>query len=127
MAKYVIQFHKSKKEHYDFRLQIGNVAKSWAIPKQPPLKPGIKRLAVLVDDHTIEYMDFQGEIPEGHYGAGKVEIWDKGTFNLVDGDMNKGKLIVDIKGKKLKGEYVLLKFKDQDKNWLLFKKEKDKA
>ena len=124
MPKYVIQKHDARNLHYDFRLEIDGVLKSWAVPKELPLKSGVKRLAVHVDDHDLDYADFQGEIPEGHYGAGKVEIWDKGSFDLVDGDMKKGKLIVDIKGKKLKGEYVLLKFKDQDKNWLLFKKEK---
>ncbi|MBW2968729.1 3'-phosphoesterase, partial [Candidatus Woesearchaeota archaeon] len=91
----------------------------WAVPKQPPLKKGIKRLAVQVSDHALSYAKFQGTIPKGQYGAGKVEIWDKGTYEFVD--KKKNKLIVNFKGKKLKGEYVLLLFRPP-KNWLFFKK-----
>ncbi len=122
MPKYVIQKHDASHLHYDFRIEIGGMLKSWAIPKEPPKTKGVKRLAVHVDDHDLDYADFEGTIPEGEYGAGKVEMWDKGTFDLVDGSLEKGKIVINIKGKKLKGEYVLVKFKDQDKNWLIFKK-----
>jgi len=116
---YLIQKHAATHLHYDLRLEMDGVLKSWAIPKEPPLTPGMRRLAVQVEDHPIEYAKFEGTIPEGEYGAGKVEIWDKGTYKLVDRKENK--LIVDINGNKLKGEYVLVRFKEQ-KNWLFFKK-----
>lgn len=100
---------------------MDGVLKSWAIPKEPPTTPGIRRLAVQVEDHPVEYADFEGVIPEGEYGAGTVEIWDSGTYKLLD--RKEGKLIIDIAGKRLKGVYVLLRFKDK-KNWLFFKRSK---
>jgi len=115
---YVIQKHQARRLHYDLRLEMDGVLKSWAVPKTPPLEKGIKRLAVQVEDHPIDYADFEGVIPEGHYGAGTVEIWDKGTYTLKKRDENK--IVFEIHGQKLKGEYCLLKFKD-DKNWLFFK------
>lgn len=115
---YVIQRHHTKKLHFDLRLEINGVLKSWAIPKEPPTQENIKRLAVQTEDHAIEYSDFEGEIPEGLYGAGKVEIWDKGDFELMERSDNK--VIVKINGKRLKGIYCLIKLKD--KNWLFFKK-----
>jgi DNA ligase D-like protein (predicted 3'-phosphoesterase) len=93
--------------------------KSWAVPKEPPTTPGIKRLAVQVEDHPLEYATFEGSIPEGEYGAGKVEIWDIGTYTMLD--KKEDKLIVEIRGRKLFGTYVLLRFKG-GKNWLFFKK-----
>lgn len=116
---YLIQEHHAKRLHWDLRFEIDDVLKSWALPKNPPQKEGEKRLAVSVPDHPIEYALFEGEIPEGNYGAGKVKIWDKGTFELVE--QNKTKLILDIKGKKLKGKYCLLHFKPRENNWLFFK------
>jgi DNA ligase D-like protein (predicted 3'-phosphoesterase) len=116
---YLIHKHAATHLHYDLRLEMDGVLKSWAIPKEPPTSPGIRRLAVQVEDHPIEYANFEGTIPEGEYGAGTVEIWDKGTFKLID--RKEDKLIVEINGNKLKGAYVLVRFKDQ-KNWLFFKK-----
>ncbi|MEM2995592.1 MAG: DNA polymerase ligase N-terminal domain-containing protein [Candidatus Bathyarchaeia archaeon] len=116
---YVIQKHAATHLHYDLRLEIDGVLKSWAIPKEPPTAAGVRRLAVQVEDHPVEYASFEGEIPEGMYGAGKVEIWDKGTYRLIERKENK--LIVEIKGSKLKGVYALIRFKG-DKNWLFFKK-----
>jgi DNA ligase D-like protein (predicted 3'-phosphoesterase) len=116
---YLIQKHAATHLHYDLRLEMDGVLKSWAIPKEPPLTPGMRRLAVQVEDHPVEYAKFEGTIPKGEYGAGKVEIWDKGTYKLVD--RKEDKLIVDINGNKLKGVYVLVRFKEQ-KNWLFFKK-----
>jgi len=116
---YVIQEHHAKRLHWDLRFEVDDTLKSWALPKNSPQKEGEKRLAVSVPDHPIEYALFDGEIPEGNYGAGKVKIWDKGTFELVD--QKKKKLIVNIKGKKLKGKYCLLHFKPTEKNWLFFK------
>jgi DNA ligase D-like protein (predicted 3'-phosphoesterase) len=93
--------------------------KSWAIPKEPPIELGVKRLAVQVEDHPTSYATFEGTIPEGQYGAGTVEIWDKGTYKLID--RKEDKLIVEIYGKKLNGSYVLVRLKDKE-NWLFFKK-----
>jgi DNA ligase D-like protein (predicted 3'-phosphoesterase) len=98
---------------------MDGVLKSWAIPKEPPVAAGTKRLAVQVEDHSLSYATFEGTIPEGEYGAGKVEIWDRGTYKLVD--RKKDKLIVEINGERLKGSYVLVRFRNA-KNWLFFKK-----
>jgi len=117
--KYVIQKHAATHLHYDLRLEMDGALKSWAIPKEPPTAPNVRRLAVQVEDHPIEYGNFEGTIPEGEYGAGSVEIWDKGTYKLID--RKEDKLIVDINGNRLKGTYILVRFKDQ-KNWLFFKK-----
>ncbi len=116
---YVIQKHSATHLHYDLRLEMNGVLKSWAIPKEPPIAFGVRRLAVQVEDHPIEYANFEGTIPEGEYGAGTVEIWDKGTYRLIE--QKEDKLIVEIDGNKLKGIYVLVRFKGQ-KNWLFFKK-----
>ena len=116
---YVIQRHLASHLHFDLRLEMDGVLKSWAVPKEPPTAIGVKRLAVQVEDHPVEYASFEGIIPEGEYGAGTVEIWDKGTHKLINRKDNK--LIVEIKGIKLSGAYVLVRFKDR-KNWLFFKK-----
>jgi len=116
---YVIQEHHATRLHWDLRFEIDDTLKSWALPKNPPQEAGEKRLAVSVPDHPIEYALFEGEIPEGNYGAGEVKIWDKGTFELES--KNPKKLIVNIKGNKLKGRYCLLHFKPKEKNWLFFK------
>jgi DNA ligase D-like protein (predicted 3'-phosphoesterase) len=93
--------------------------KSWAVPKEPPLEANIKRLAIEVEDHDVNYINFEGKIPEGTYGAGKVEIWDRGRYTLKNKSANKIEFI--LHGEKLKGDYVLIKIKG-DKNWLFFKK-----
>lgn len=116
---YVIQKHDATHLHYDLRLEMEGVLKSWAVPKTPPTEPGIKRLAVEVEDHPIEYAGFEGVIPKGEYGAGTVKIWDKGSYTLLERKENK--ITMDIRGEKLKGIYYLIRFKDR-KNWLFFKK-----
>lgn len=120
---YVIQKHDASRLHYDLRLEEEGVLKSWAIPKTPPLNEGEKRLAVETEDHPIDYAEFEGTIPEGEYGAGTVEIWDKGTYEAVE--IAAQKKIVDIQGQKLTGRYALIKLKprgkEKDANWLLFK------
>jgi DNA ligase D-like protein (predicted 3'-phosphoesterase) len=116
---YLIQKHAATHLHYDLRLEMDGVLKSWAIPKEPPSALGVRRLAVQVEDHPVEYANFEGTIPEGEYGAGTVEIWDRGTYKLID--RKEDKLIVEISGNRLKGAYVLVRFKDR-KNWLFFKK-----
>lgn len=116
---YVIQEHHATRLHWDLRFEINDTLKSWALPKNPPQKESEKRLAVSVPDHPIEYALFEGEIPEGNYGAGMVKIWDNGIFELES--QKKTKIVVNIKGKKLKGRYCLLHFRPKEKNWLFFK------
>jgi bifunctional non-homologous end joining protein LigD len=118
-GRFVIQKHYAKHLHYDFRLEMDGVLKSWAVPKDPPADSGVKRLAVQVEDHKVSYISFEGTIPEGMYGAGKVEIWDKGTYTLKN--RSKDKIEFTLQGEKLVGEYVLIRFKGV-KNWLFFKK-----
>lgn len=120
---YVIQKHAASHLHYDLRLEMDGVLKSWAIPKEPPTEFGIKRLAVSVEDHQIGYEKFEGIIPEGQYGAGKVEIWDSGYYIPIS--IENDKLVFEICGKRLKGTYCLVKFSPKgkdDKNWLFFLK-----
>lgn len=116
---FVIQKHHARSLHYDFRLEMDNVLKSWAVPKEPPTEIGVRRLAVQVEDHDLDYANFEGEIKEGEYGAGKVEIWDKGTYNLLSRKENK--IVFELHGKKLKGKYTLVQFSKEKKNWLLFR------
>jgi len=116
---YLIQKHDASHLHYDLRLEMDGVLKSWAIPKSPPTEKGVKRLAVQTEDHPVDYADFEGVIPEGQYGAGRVEIWDRGTYELEKKESDE--IIIIINGKKLKGRYCLIKFKGQEKNWLFFK------
>ncbi|HKZ94625.1 MAG TPA: DNA polymerase ligase N-terminal domain-containing protein [Candidatus Bathyarchaeia archaeon] len=117
-ARFVIQKHQATHLHYDFRLEMDNVLKSWAAPKEPPTQSGIRRLAVQVEDHELSYIDFKGTIPEGEYGAGTVEIWDKGTYTL----QSRTEKIIEftLHGSKLSGNYALVNFKEN--NWLLIKK-----
>lgn len=122
--KYVIQKHQASHLHYDLRLEMDGVLKSWAVPKEPPADDKTKRLAVETEDHPLAYAEFEGMIPEGQYGAGKVEIWDSGTYELLERDEKK--IEAYIRGKKLSGRYVLLKMKPSprfkgEKNWLFFK------
>jgi len=116
---YVIQKHAASHLHYDLRLEKDGVLKSWAIPKEPPTVKGIKRLAVQTEDHPIEYANFEGVIPEGEYGAGTVEIWDRGTFDIEKWEDDE--IVIYIHGEKLKGRYCLIRFKKQKGGWLFFK------
>lgn len=119
MSIFVIHEHHASRLHWDLRLEMDGVLKSWAVPKEPSADPAVKRLAVAVDDHDLSYADFEGEIPEGHYGAGEVKIWDSGQYELSE--RKEDKIIFDLKGKRLKGAYCLIRLKD-GKNWLFFKK-----
>jgi len=124
MSLFVVQRHAARNLHFDFRLELDGVLKSWAIPKEPSTEPDVKRLAIMVDDHDLSYADFEGEIGEGNYGAGKVEIWDKGRFDMEARKDNK--MVFVLHGKKLKGRYTILKFdKAGANNWLLFKTKKE--
>ncbi|MFZ1970966.1 MAG: DNA polymerase ligase N-terminal domain-containing protein [Candidatus Nanoarchaeia archaeon] len=119
---FIVHEHHASHLHWDLRLEMDGVLKSWAVPKEPPEKQGIKRLAVQVEDHPFDYAKFHGTIPEGNYGAGKVEIWDNGTYEIKFSDSKKIELI--FHGKKLKGHYALIKTNygsKPDKSWLFFK------
>jgi len=135
---FVIQRHAASRLHYDFRLEMEGVLKSWAVPKGPSLNPDDKRLAMMVEDHPYDYKDFEGNIPEGNYGAGQVEVWDSGTYEPLDEssklsnekellkELKSGSLKFILHGKKLKGEFALVKMKNAENNaWLLIK-HKDK-
>ncbi|MBW3522829.1 DNA polymerase ligase N-terminal domain-containing protein [Chryseobacterium sp. NKUCC03_KSP] len=131
---FVIQRHAASRLHYDFRLEMEGVLKSWAVPKGPSLNPKDKRLAMEVEDHPYDYKDFEGNIPEGNYGAGQVEVWDSGTYEPLDQnsklsdekelfkELKAGSLKFILHGKKLKGEFALVKMKNAENNaWLLIK------
>lgn len=122
MTVFVVHEHHAKRLHFDLRLEMAGVLRSWAVPKGPSMNPADKRLAVMVDDHPLDYAGFEGTIPEGNYGAGEVFIWDKGGYDLVGGSIASGKLEVLFKGKKLKGIFVLARMSGKDKDWLLIKK-----
>ncbi len=118
---FVIHEHWASHHHYDLRLEIEGVLKSWAVPKSPPKKAGEKRLAIQVEDHPLAYKSFHGIIPEGQYGAGKVEIWDKGKLEITEKTTNSIKFI--LQGKKLKGKFGIFHPPTFDKkSWLLVKK-----
>ena len=116
--RFVVQKHQATHLHYDFRLEMEGVLKSWAVPKGVPVEPGVRRLAVQVEDHPVGYIDFAGRIPEGEYGAGTVEIWDRGNYEL-DGKQP-AMLEFTLRGEKLSGGYVLIH--TDGKNWLLIKR-----
>ncbi len=124
MPRFVVHEHWASRHHFDFRLEMDGVLRSWAVPKGPPLEPGVKRLAVEVEDHPLEYADFEGTIPEGEYGAGKVEIWDRGDYWLKTKTPKEIRL--ELKGKKLDGDFTLILMKEERgrKQWLLFKRKK---
>ena len=135
---FVIQKHDASSLHYDFRLEVDGVLKSWAVPKGPSTDPSEKRLALPTEDHPIDYADFEGVIPEGEYGGGTVMIWDRGPYTNLQADKDEpvsmmeaykdGKLEVDLKGQKLSGGYALIRTDGGDEaRWLLIKMDDDQA
>jgi bifunctional non-homologous end joining protein LigD len=138
--RFVVQRHEASTLHYDFRLEMEGVLKSWAVPKGPSLNPADKRLAMEVEDHPFSYRTFEGVIPEGNYGAGRVAIWDEGTYHAAETDdpekeeeyllrgLEEGSIKFVLEGKKLRGEFTLIKMKGRQKGaWLLVKKKDDEA
>ena len=125
--RFVIQRHQASRLHYDLRLEIDGVLKSWAVPKGPSMNPGDKRLAIQTEDHPVKYLDFQGSIPKGNYGAGEMSIWDKGVFKPAipkdpSTQMASGNLKLIFNGKKIKGEFALVRTSRGERQWLLIKK-----
>jgi bifunctional non-homologous end joining protein LigD len=122
---YLIQKHAASHLHYDLRLELNGVLKSWAVPKIPSRNPTVKRLAIHVEDHPMEYASFEGIIPKGQYGAGTVVLWDTGCWECGESTPNKaykkGSLVLLLNGKKLKGRWYLVQMKNNPKNWLFFK------
>lgn len=116
--RFVVHKHYAKHLHFDLRLEMAGVLRSWAVPKGVPEEIGIKRLAISVEDHPVNYINFEGKIPEGQYGAGRVEVFDEGEYDLIE-ETNK-KIVFIFKGKKLRGEYSLIRFREPSQ-WLLSK------
>lgn len=133
--RFAIQKHAASSLHYDFRLELNGVLKSWAVPKGPSLNPSVKRLAIMVEDHPLSYRNFEGVISEGSYGAGSVMLWDEGTYTVPDAislkdvvsrmekDLEKGNLHFLLEGKKLHGSFHMIKtsFGGKENSWLFIK------
>jgi bifunctional non-homologous end joining protein LigD len=131
---FVVQKHQARALHYDFRLEMDGVLRSWAVPKGPSMNPRDRRLAVMVEDHPLEYADFEGRIPEGEYGAGAVIVWDRGEYQMVDpadaGEgVRRGGFEFELRGEKLRGGFVLIRTRgmrgapaDRRQQWLLIKR-----
>jgi bifunctional non-homologous end joining protein LigD len=135
---FVVEKHRARRLHYDFRLELDGVLKSWSVPKGPSLDPGVRRLAVMVEDHPLEYAAFEGVISEGEYGAGEVIVWDSGTYSPDEGGelffhdrtsavkkmrrgIEDGKLSFFLQGSKLQGSWALVKMQKKENDWLLIK------
>jgi bifunctional non-homologous end joining protein LigD len=127
--RFVVHEHHASRLHFDFRLELEGVLRSWAVPKGPSMNPSERRLAVRVEDHPLEYIDFEGIIPNGQYGAGPVVVWDKGTYELLEGRTDK--IVFVLHGDKLRGGFTLTRLKGREKGkgneWLLIKRKDEDA
>jgi bifunctional non-homologous end joining protein LigD len=119
--RFVVQEHHASHLHYDFWLEMDGALRSWAVPKGPPEEPGVRRLAVAVEDHPISSIDFEGTIPPGQYGAGTVQIWDRGTYELEE--RKPGELRFVLHGVRLHGPYALIRLRSDGKHWLLIQRQ----
>jgi bifunctional non-homologous end joining protein LigD len=122
---FVVQEHRARHLHYDFRLEVGGVLRSWAVPKGVPTEPGVRHLAVQVEDHPLSYIDFEGTIPKGQYGAGTVRIWDQGTYAPRKFEPNEIEFV--LHGARLRGSYVLVRMESRPQHWLLMKLKEQSA
>ena len=130
--RFVVQRHRARRLHYDLRLETAGVLVSWAVPKGPTLDPDVRRMAVHVEDHPLDYFDFEGAIPAGEYGGGDVVVWDWGTWSIAEADdplaaIDAGNLHFDLDGEKLRGRFVLVRTAGKDRDWLLLKKHDEAA
>jgi bifunctional non-homologous end joining protein LigD len=121
--RFVVQEHHARSLHWDFRLERDGVLQSWAVPKGPPLEPGIKRLAVATEDHPLDYLEFEGTIPPGNYGAGTVSIWDRGMYAIAS--ETRGKMLLALMGGRLQGAYYLVHTRENQ--WLMWKLDESKG
>lgn len=120
VPRFVIQEHHARSHHFDFRLERDGVLKSWAVPKGIPEEPGVKRLAVEVEDHSIEFGSFEGEIPAGEYGAGQIKVWDNGECEYHEWEENR--IVFSLKGNRVAGKFSMVRFKPPEtQKWLLFR------
>lgn len=118
--RFVVHEHFARTHHFDFRLERAGVFKSWAVPKGPPTEPGVRRLAMQVEDHDLAFGDFEGEIPESEYGAGRIQIWDRGTYEVRT--WTEERIEVVLHGTHLRGDFVLVRFRSKgEREWLLYK------
>jgi bifunctional non-homologous end joining protein LigD len=125
--RYVVHEHHASRLHFDFRLEMEGVLRSWAVPKGPSMDPAEKRLAVEVEDHPLEYIDFEGTIARGEYGAGRVAVWDRGPYEIVEKERDK--IVFFLEGEKLRGNFALIRLKNSrtGKDWLLIKQKDEHA
>ncbi len=122
---FVVQEHHASSLHWDLRLERDGVLKSWAVPKGPPELKGVRRLAIQTEDHPLEYVGFEGEIPQGGYGGGTVSVWDRGEYEAEK--WREGEIIVCLEGGRLKGRYCMIELREQPGNWLLFRCDRDEG
>lgn len=117
--RFVVQEHHARSLHWDFRIETAGVLRSWAVPKGPPVEPGVKRLAIAVEDHPLDYIDFAGTIPAGNYGAGEVSIWDRGYYAVLD--ESESTLLLELAGERLRGVYHLVHTRGNQ--WLMWRRD----